>query len=447
MWKRILPYVLVLALGIGVGIILSSPSTESESSHVNAATAPHADTDHGDAVHQDHAGEELSDLDRSVEELLSATCEHGVKTFECDECRYETGIVKAPAGLFEDGLLHTDTASRRRVETALTVTGEVRFDERRVAHVGAQVEGIIRDVHVVVGDMVRKGQALLGIESVAIGEAEADYLEAEAMLRLAQSNYEREAELRKKGFAIEREYLQSKQDFETTQIRANSALGKLTRLGMAEVDARALTQASANGRMVLRAPLDGTVLSVHGVSGEVVEVAEDLATIGDNSAVWVWADLYEQDMARLGQMQWPDRMLAVVTSTAYPGAEFPGTVDFISPHMEEVSRTVRVRVATDNPGGRLLDGMFVNVRILLPENEQALTLPETAVLEDEGRAFVFLQLQGNYYLRRPVGTGRRWADRIEIAEGLTGGEIVVADGSFLLKSDVLRSKMGAGCAD
>jgi cobalt-zinc-cadmium efflux system membrane fusion protein len=91
--------------------------------------------------------------------------------------------------------------------------------------------------------------------------------------------------------------------------------------------------------------------------------------------------------------------------------------------------------------------MFANVKLFLPGEEQALAVPKAAVLSDEGRSFVFVHHHGDYYLRRPVLTGRNWAQWTEIKRGLSGGEQIVTDGCFLLKSDVLRSKMGAGCAD
>ena len=115
--------------------------------------------------------------------------------------------------------------------------------------------------------------------------------------------------------------------------------------------------------------------------------------------------------------------------------------------MEESSRTVRLRVEAKNSAGHLLAGMFANVKIFLPGNENVMALSKSAVLEDEGRFFVFIHHQGDYYVRRPVVPGRSWGNRIELIKGLKGGETIVADGSFLMKSDVLRSKMGAGCAD
>lgn len=390
---------------------------------------------------------EPSDLDRPLEELFALTCEHQRKTFECAECRYETGVVCAPARLFAGGLLQTRKAVRERIAIPLQLTGEVRFDERRVTHLNTQAEGIVRQVHVALGDRVSAGQALIEIESVAVGEAEGACLEAQAVLRLARRNHERALGLRNEGISSEKEYLQARQEFETAEIRAESALGVLTRLGMSAADARRLGPESARGRLTLRAPAGGTVLSLHAVPGEVARTEEPLATLGDDATVWVWADLYERDVARFSRRQIERRMAATVTVKAYPGEEFRGTVDLVSPVMDEASRTVRLRIAVANPRGRLFAGMFADVKVFLPGGQEALALPRNAVLEDAGRSFVFIHHHGDYYVRRPVEPGRSWGDRVEILRGLKGGETVVADGSFLLKSDVLRSKMGAGCAD
>jgi cobalt-zinc-cadmium efflux system membrane fusion protein len=115
--------------------------------------------------------------------------------------------------------------------------------------------------------------------------------------------------------------------------------------------------------------------------------------------------------------------------------------------MEEASRTVKVRVEVPNQQKRLLAGMFASVKVFLPGDEEVTTLPRGAVLDDEGRSFVFVHHHNDYFVRRPVSRGRAWADRVELTAGLKGGERVVSDGAFLMKSDVLRSKMGAGCAD
>ena len=399
-----------------------------------AAVAPALPDEHAERSE----AREPSDLDRPVEELTALTCEHEKKTFECDECRYEVGFVRAPACLAEDGLVKTVEVERRKVAAPLELTGEIRFDERRVGHVSSQVEGIVKKVHVALGDKVEEGQALIEIESVEVGESQADYLEAKALVELARRNFERVSELRKENISSEKEYLQAKHELGAAEIRAKGASGKLRRLG---------TGGGGRGRLVLRAPMDGTVLVMHAVPGEVAKTDESLITVGDNTTLWVWADLYERDIAAVNQGHAAQKLEASVSVKAYPGEEFPGAVDLVSPAMDESSRTVKVRVEVDNPAGRLLAGMFAAVKVFLPGTDEALAVPRNAVLEDEGRSFVFVHHQGEYYVRRPVAVGRTWAEWIEIEKGLEPPQTVVADGSFLMKSDVLRSKMGAGCAD
>ena len=393
----------------------------------------------GHAEHGEEAeGKEPSDLDRPVSELVGLTCEHNKKTYECDECRYEVGFVRSPSTLTEGGLVTTTKAERQKVAVPIALTGEIRFDERRVGHVSTQVEGIIKTVHVALGDQVKKGQPLLEIESVMVGEGQATYLEAQGMLTLARRNFERVSELRKENISSEKEFLQAKQELDAAEIRAAGARSKLSRLG---------TGGTEGGRLVLRAPLDGTVLVMHAVSGEVAKTSESLITVGDNTAVWVWADLYERDIGEVKKGQAAQKLASSISVKAYPGEEFPGTVDLVSPAMDESSRTVKVRVQVKNDDGRLLAGMFATVKLFLPGTDETLAVPKAAVLEDEGRSFVFVHHQGEYFVRRPVVRGRTWAGWVEIKKGLEPSQTVVVEGAFLMKSDVLRSKMGAGCAD
>jgi cobalt-zinc-cadmium efflux system membrane fusion protein len=110
---------------------------------------PKVDGGHGGDAHE--AGK-VSDLDRPVDELFAATCEHARKTHECDECRYQVGVVRVPAKLLEGGLVKTGTAERRPLETPVPLTGEVRFAERKVTHLSPRAEGVIRKVLVALGE-------------------------------------------------------------------------------------------------------------------------------------------------------------------------------------------------------------------------------------------------------------------------------------------------------
>lgn len=419
---------------------------EGHEGHAHAEEGHEGDHEEGHEGHE-HGENEAPDLDRPVSELFEENCEHNMKAHECDECRYEVGVVKAREELFKNGLLKIVTAETKTVSKALRLTGEVQYDERRVAHVSTQVDGIIRKVHVTMGDKVTKGQPLMEMDSVEIGQTKAAYHEALAIERLARKNRDRIEALRKEGISSEKEMLIAKQELEAAEIRTNAARGMLKRLGMGGMKKDRTTSINSSGRLILRAPSDGTILSMHAVTGEVAKSDMSLVTIGDNAVLWVWADLYEQDFARVVTQQADGNLQSSVYVKAFPGQPFPGTVDFINPSMSESSRTIKVRVTVPNPAGMLLAGMFADVDIFLAEDKEALSLPADAILDDEGRSFVFIHHKGDYFVRRPVVKGNDYHGWVEIKEGLKGQETVVADGAFLLKSDVLRSKMGAGCAD
>ena len=413
--------------------VTACPSCD-KSDPPEAAAAPARPDERGEGAE----AEEPSDLDRPAAELVALTCEHEKKTFECDECRYEVGFVRAPASLVEGGLVKTVAVERRKVAVPLELTGEIRFDDRRIGHVSSQVEGVVKKVHVALGDKVGMGQALIEIESVEVGESQSDSMEAQGLLELARRNFERVFALHEESISSEREFLEAKHELGAAEIRARGARGKLRRLGSGGGNV---------GLLVLRAPMDGTVLLMHAVPGEVAKTEESLITVGDNATLWVWADLYERDIAAVNLGHAAQKLEASVSVKAYPGEEFPGIVDLVSPAMDESSRTVKVRIAVENPDGRLLAGMFAAVEVFLPGKDETLAVPRNAVLEDEGRSFVFVHHHAEYYVRRPVVVGRTWGGWVEIEKGPEPGQTVVADGSFLMKSDVLRSKMGAGCAD
>ena len=397
-----------------------------------------------------HETAKVSDLDRPVEELFADRCEHAKKTHECDECRYQVGVVRVPERLLQDGLVKSAVVERRPLETPVPLTGEVRFAERNVTHLSPRSEGVIRTVLVALGQKVERGQPLLELESAVLGEAESSYLEAEATLRLTRRALDRQASLREEGISSEKEFLAARQESESAGIRAQAAAEKLRRLGLGAAEIEGLGKtgpAGAQGRLVIRAPTAGTILDMHAVPGEAVRPDQNVFTIGDLSHLWVWADVYEGQVKQVLAHEHHGDMRANVVAKSFPGEMFPATVDFVAPSMDEKTRTLKVRLGVPNPKGRLRAGMFVTVELYLPSGGDALVVPRAALLSDEGRSFVFVRHQGEYWVRRPVETGRTAGDRVEVTKGLAGGETVATEGCFLLKSDVLRSKMGAGCAD
>lgn len=159
------------------------------------------------------------------------------------------------------------------------------------------------------------------------------------------------------------------------------------------------------------------------------------------------AQLHESDLAAVVAANGDGPVPAHVEVGAWPGKVFKGRVERMTGTLDPVTRTAQARVVIDDHEGLLRPGMFAQVGLVLPAEGEAIVVPRDAVLSDAGRDFAFVHVDGPYWVRRPVKVGALAGDLVEILEGLNEGDRIVTTGAFLLKSDVLRSKMGAGCAD
>src|SRR2546421_260281 len=194
--------------------------------------------------------------------------------------------------------------------------------------------------------------------------------------------------------------------------------------------------AQINSEVSLPAPVSGTVISRAANPGEVVEANKELLRVADLSSVWVVAQVYEKDLAlvRTGSG-------ASVTSDAYPGRVFRGRVTFVDPQIEQATRTAQVRVELANPNQALKLGMYVNVAFGATGAAEATapTVPASAVQNVGGQTVVFLATTDpNTYRMRSVRLGAQAGERYPVLEGLTVGDRVVTEGSFMLRAEWLK---------
>lgn len=391
----------------------------------------------------------------TVEEVLKARCSHGL-TIECAECRYEVGVVKvdaslvAAAGGSATSLVKTLRVEKQRVATSVRLTGELAVNENAAVHVSPRIPGIIRAVNVDIGARVKPDEVLFTLDSVELGAALSDYERNLAMTALSGKTFQREKSLFEQKAGAESDMIEAQMRFEEYRAALKASEQKLHVLGLTEGDITAIAptnHASLGGSLAVRAPMGGTIIEKHAVRGELVEPGKDVMVLADLDTVWVWGGIYERDLAGVLARMATDGVPVEITVPAFPGNVFTGRLNHVSSVMDEATRTVKVRTVIANTDHRLRPGMFCEVRLLLQSNEEVLAVPATAVLSDEGVDFVFKHMKDDYYLRQNVKKGRSFDDTVEILSGLEPGLTIVADGAFLLKSDVLRSKMGAGCAD
>ncbi len=440
-------YALTLAASLALAARLNAADEHAdEQANERAAREPAADA---------HAGHAHAAPPRTVEDVKAARCEHDIPMYTCDECRYELGIVKVSASIIKRGegdigLVETAPADMRAIELTATATGEIRLNENATVHIAPRIAGVIARVNVDVGSRVNQGDVLFEIDSVELGEALGAYLKSRSLTALSQRNYEREKTLKARQVSSDLDMTEAQMRYEEHRTDFEAAAHKLQVLGLSKAEVTDLAAAespSLSGRLPFRAPSAGVIIARHATLGERVEPGADMLVLTDTSTVWALLDIYEQDLALLLDEQARSPLAVRIETRAFPGQVFTGRLDLIAATMEEATRTVKARVSVLNPAERLRPGMFCHAAMVLPATAEAVAVPRAAVLADEGCDFVFKHMEGDYYLRTPVKTGRSAGAFVEILDGIKAGDIVVTEGAFLLKSDVLREKMGAGCAD
>jgi Cu(I)/Ag(I) efflux system membrane fusion protein len=176
-------------------------------------------------------------------------------------------------------------------------------------------------------------------------------------------------------------------------------------------------------------PISGTVLTKEIQEGQYVEEGMVLYQLADLSKVWVYIDVYEQDIRFIG-LHHP----VLITTEAYPNTTFKGKVTFIDPVINNESRTVRIRTEFDNHHGKLKPQMYVKAIIHVPFSS-ALVVPSSAVLFTGERTLVWVEVRENTFEPREVTVGMTSGSVIEILKGLKVRENVVTTGAFLLESE------------
>ena len=287
----------------------------------------------------------------------------------------------------------------------------------------------------IVSQVAQKGQVLALLKSAQLGEARADIAQATAALEVAQDRYGRQKQLMDAGIGAQKSF-----------VEAQGAV-KQAEAVLAAAQARAQVYGGSGGSgatIVVRSPLDGTVVKRHATAGEIASIDQELFVIADIDPVWIIGRAYESDLARVHP-----GMSATVEVKAYPARTWEGSISYVSPTLDERTRTADVRIELENADAALKPGMFATVipqAAELPGGETPLSLavPTGAVQRDGGRMLAFVAKDDHRFEVRELKLGKRGTKYVEVLDGLAEGEPVVVEGTFVLKSEAAKHRMGGG---
>jgi membrane fusion protein, heavy metal efflux system len=318
----------------------------------------------------------------------------------------------------------------------LEVPAQVEFDPRRVAVVSPRTDGRVEQLTVVEGDRVRAGQVLAFLNSREFLVAQSDLQQASRRATL----------------------LAGGPDAAGASALLQAARRRLALLGVPEGEiARVESGGEAGLYLPLAAPFNGSIVKAHILTGQAVHSGDPVFTVADLSVVDVIAEVPERSlpMVRVGQG-------ASVSLAAFPAEPFAGRVERLRDELNPETRTVRAVIHVSNTNGRLRPGMFATVRLVVPsssysqlrtagENEGGvLTIPESALVTDGEKRYVFVQTAPRTFERRevqiaplaPPGSSLVNSAFVLVRGGLTAGEHVVTRGAFTLKSELAKAGLG-----
>lgn len=322
---------------------------------------------------------------------------------------------------------------------------ELAYNANRYARLSSRASGVVADVVKDLGEHAAQGEVLAVVDSTDLGAAKSDLLQAVEMAKLWAANATRERDLLEKGIGIEREALEAETRAAESRIGVNRARQRLRNLGLSEDDiAMVERDFDTSSLLPIVAPFGGTVVERTAVVGEIVEPRHALVAIADTETMWAMVDLAESDIGvvHVGQR-------ATVTLDGLPDRLFTGRVTWISTRVDPRTRTLSARVELDNADGVLRANMFGRARITSGDDREALTVPKEAVQWEGCCNVAFVRTDGAGTAFRParLHLGYDAGNRYEVLRGLSPGDVVVTRGSFILKNEILKDAIGAGCCE
>ncbi len=387
-------------------------------------------------------------------------------------------LVRLPKDAEKEAGLVVESARDRNLDISVDVTGEVLANANLMTHVTTPVTGRVTQILVSIGDHIAEGKPLLIVRSTDIQQAETDLLQAEqqvrsdlkqalvqidcdtataeAQVKLSEKIYQRMKNLVEEKIASQADFQQAQTQYTKDQIALDSqhrkrdatislsyekmklvtgpAKNKLRLFGVPDAEIEKVMHTQVVDPMVpVLSPEEGIVVERLVNTGELIDPSKPLFTVGDFQSVWLKADVFEKDIAKVEKGQ-PIELQV----DSFPDRIFHGKLDYVANQVDADTRTLAVRAEVSNPQALLKPKMFARMRILVGAHH-VLAIPKTAVQDTKSTKVVYVPVGQDTFEERKVKLGAESGDYVEVLDGLKSGEQVVVKGSFDLRAEAVRT--------
>jgi cobalt-zinc-cadmium efflux system membrane fusion protein len=310
---------------------------------------------------------------------------------------------------------------------SLRLTGAVAYNSFRTTPVITQVSGPVSRVVVVPGQKVTQGEPMLYVSSPDYSQLRTNYLKAKDAYALAQKANARAQDLYQHHAIAE----QNVEQAQSAEVQASGDLiasqAALKVMGVADPDA--LVKAPPSFEVPVKSPIGGLVVEQDVSAGQLIQPGTTQCfMISDVSTVWVLVNIYQKDLpyVRVGDQ-------VTIQTDTYPEV-FHGRIAYVAASLDPSTRTLQARIETNNPGEKLKKDMYVVATVNAGTIQNAIALPDAAVLRDtENQPFVYAAASATQFGRRPVTLGESLNGQTQITSGLKSGDRVIGNGSLFLQ--------------
>jgi cobalt-zinc-cadmium efflux system membrane fusion protein len=350
--------------------------------------------------------------------LIAEGCKEPGKTLNDDNSKFSISDTIM-------NMISLDTAKTSKVRNELSLTGKVSFNEEEVVKVYPLVSGLASEVTVSLGDYVKKGQRLAVIKSAEAAGIRNDLLNAQSNLEIAKKALAAAEDMYKSGISSEKEFLTAQSDYKKAE-------SELTRVN----DVVKINGDNSTTDYVITAPVAGYI--VERFINPHMQIRPDngnvLFTISDLNHVWVLANVYETDIAKIHA---GDEVK--VKTIAYPDRNFKGKIDKISTVLDPDNKTMKIRINLNNSNALLKPEMFASVQVTYDCGSAMVEVSSNALIFDKNKNFVVLFKAKNDVQTREVSVFSIVGEKTYLSAGLNPGDKIISKCQLLVYSAMNES--------
>ncbi len=328
--------------------------------------------------------------------------------------------------------IETFKINKSNFQHRLTLPGRVVLNENTITHVVPSVSGVVKEIYKGLGEVTKVGEPLAILQSRDMAEAKSAYISAHTDLALKQDLYGREEVLWKKGVKSETQFIQTRNTFENAKVHLEQTNQKLLALGMKEEEIQKLPeQKTPLNIYTIAAPIVGKIIERHISLGEVISEDKQIFVVANLDTVWIELAIPGEDLQKVQKDQ-------KVNLLAHQGDPIQsGTIMYVSPVINDESRTGKAVIQMDNPNQTWHPGDFITAQIIINDQSGLLSLPKSVIQKINEQPHVFVKKGEGIFEARPVQIkGSDKGEFIEVFSGVQEGEEIVFRNTFLLKAEL-----------